>query len=341
MPTQVTNLNAIVQAQQSKTVDLNAAIFDQTSTQLGQEFNLNQIDTIVEPETHPIFNAFDDYGLLLGLKRLPEERNSEYKQRLLDVFVHPGSASYKGIINTVNRELGTKFTDAITIDVVRDANGVPLAANPLIEIKDGYIYLYSGWAKTNPTIELKKSLLNRNGSYTLTSLVSAINGTTNFTASLATGVNGWKLSGTLFNQSSAITVRSEDLELTKVIKLINKDLLKNTITFNDSFTFANEVASANLVLKAGDFYIDYTKGAIETFVVPSVRAAIRYQWNKFPMIVQSSDIIAFNLPIASIREQLFQQNIDRLGSTHDSELPTSLGTDIINELYSVSSYYLG
>ena len=41
-------------------------------------------------EIHHVWNAFDEFALLLGLTRLPGERNQNLKARILDVFENPG-----------------------------------------------------------------------------------------------------------------------------------------------------------------------------------------------------------------------------------------------------------
>lgn len=55
---------------------------------------------------HHIWNAFDEFGLLLGLDRLFGERNDAYKQRLLDVFRNPGNSTQSGLKSALARELG-------------------------------------------------------------------------------------------------------------------------------------------------------------------------------------------------------------------------------------------
>jgi hypothetical protein len=55
---------------------------------------------------HQIWNVFDEFGLLLGLRRLPAERNADFKNRILDVFTNPGGATKKGLQNGIKRELG-------------------------------------------------------------------------------------------------------------------------------------------------------------------------------------------------------------------------------------------
>lgn len=57
-------------------------------------------------EFHHVWNAFDEFGFLLGLKRLPLEDNETFKNRILDVFRNPGGNTNKGITSGLSRELG-------------------------------------------------------------------------------------------------------------------------------------------------------------------------------------------------------------------------------------------
>lgn len=55
---------------------------------------------------HHVWNSFDEFGLLLSVPRLHGEINAAYKQRLLRVFSHPGSATSSGLQNYIGRRLG-------------------------------------------------------------------------------------------------------------------------------------------------------------------------------------------------------------------------------------------
>lgn len=55
---------------------------------------------------HHTWNPFDEFGMLLGIRRLPGERNEAFKNRILDVFKNPGGATKIGITNALSRELG-------------------------------------------------------------------------------------------------------------------------------------------------------------------------------------------------------------------------------------------
>ncbi|UOE58071.1 hypothetical protein [Cytobacillus oceanisediminis] len=60
---------------------------------------------------HHIWNPFDEFGMLLGIYRLPGERNLAFKERILDVFKNPGGATKNGLINGISRELGISKED--------------------------------------------------------------------------------------------------------------------------------------------------------------------------------------------------------------------------------------
>lgn len=79
----------------------------------GLGYVRNPYDTVIinsfshmDLEAYHVWNAFDEFGLLIGLPRLPLERNAEYKARLKDVFRHPPGAHHAGLQASAARELG-------------------------------------------------------------------------------------------------------------------------------------------------------------------------------------------------------------------------------------------
>lgn len=60
---------------------------------------------------HHIWNALDEFGLLLGVHRLYGERNSDFKERIEGVFLHPGNSTKDGLYNALSRELGINKED--------------------------------------------------------------------------------------------------------------------------------------------------------------------------------------------------------------------------------------
>lgn len=64
------------------------------------------LETDIPLGIHHVWNFFDEFGLLLDTPRLYGERNREYKERLLDVFRHPANSTYRGLMNSLARDLG-------------------------------------------------------------------------------------------------------------------------------------------------------------------------------------------------------------------------------------------
>ena len=68
-----------------------------------------------EPEAHNIWNHFDEFGLLLGLDRIPGEKNKQFKARLIDVYTNPANSTLSGLEYGISRELGVN-PDKIRIE---------------------------------------------------------------------------------------------------------------------------------------------------------------------------------------------------------------------------------
>jgi hypothetical protein len=60
---------------------------------------------------HHIWNAFDEFALLLGAERLFGERNVDFKERILDVFRKPANSTKQGMLNGISRDLGLDITE--------------------------------------------------------------------------------------------------------------------------------------------------------------------------------------------------------------------------------------
>lgn len=63
-----------------------------------------------ELRLHHVWNFLDEFGLLLCCPRLTKESNKAYKERLLDVFQHPGGSNKSGLLNGIGRELALRKT---------------------------------------------------------------------------------------------------------------------------------------------------------------------------------------------------------------------------------------
>lgn len=77
---------------------------------------------------HHVWNVFDEFGLLLGLRRLYKENNLFFKQRILDIFINPGNSSRSGVANGIERELNLEHGQVIieNLDNVEENDSLTL-----------------------------------------------------------------------------------------------------------------------------------------------------------------------------------------------------------------------
>lgn len=74
-------------------------------------YTLRKFDSVVinsssfDQEAINVFNSFDEMGARVGLPRLYEESNSNYKKRILDVASNPSTGTIEGFKRTLRREL--------------------------------------------------------------------------------------------------------------------------------------------------------------------------------------------------------------------------------------------
>ncbi|GIN55146.1 MULTISPECIES: low copy number virion structural protein [Bacillus subtilis group] len=59
----------------------------------------------IKPTDFHIWNAFDEFGLFVGVERMHLESNLDYKERILDVFRYPSGTHDIGLTNGISRDL--------------------------------------------------------------------------------------------------------------------------------------------------------------------------------------------------------------------------------------------
>ena len=99
----------------------------------------------------------------------------------------------------------------------------------------------------------------------------------------------------------------------------------------------NKVASADLILEAKDYFIDYLSGTITCNSLPEPGSYIRYKYTEDELILKSSPVIIGNIQSQDLRKKMFEQVAQPNGQASVSGRVTHFGADIINELLSVKS----
>lgn len=287
------------------------------------------------PTVQSVFNDFDRDGLLLGLERLTGEKNADYKKRLQDVFVHRAGAQYRNLIYGITRELGLELIDALNIVPVLDGNGDTIGPFPAIIFENTKCYIYSDYI--NNTLDTTLDRFEPDGGFfTLTELISGINNTGLFTATILNAVEGNNRSINLFNQSSIVQVINEDIASAgNRIHLQNQNLIPSSVLIN-SPNLNNKVANENSLANPGDYYLDTISGILYTYTPPSNSSVIRYKARNDNFIVEYSPVIIHKLNSDDFKTKMFKQT-----ESGDNGAPTQLGADILNQLLSVFPYGYG
>jgi hypothetical protein len=283
-----------------------------------------------------VANELDYHGTLLGLERLPAERNAEYRRRLVDVYVHRANSSYTGLVNGITRELGLELFKPIRISTKPD---IDPAWSPRVEFIDNVAYLW----KDVFTKELDITIDHGNPvhpEYFLSGLVDAINASNTFQATLEDVAFAFKRADTIVNQSSSKFVAAQALNSSTVNHLGVSLIDRGSVILSDLVTFRIEVASVNLVNSPGKYFIDYENGVIASFNTPVDSAFVQYSFRQEDFLVLASPVIIRAVHSKEFEKIMFEQNIQP-DNTLTSGTPTLKGASIINELLSVVPMYWG
>jgi len=283
-------------------------------------------------EQHQVFNELDKHGLALGLKRLNGEKNAEYKQRLMDVFVHRANSSYFGLIHGITRELGLSLNREL---LIKPKAGLDLSANNNIGIlfKDTRCCVYQDYYTDIALKEIERWEIEVDAGYTVTDLKDAIEATQLFEVELL-GDDPSRRSMCIFEQTSIKDNRGEELTGKGArIKLENQGVIEGS-EYLVSNNLQNKITDPAATLGSGDYRIDYEAGVLECLDLPASGSYISYQCRDDEFLVMSSPIIVNSLQNEHFKKFLFRQ-ILQTDDTYENGLPTSFGADIINELLSV------
>jgi hypothetical protein len=300
------------------------------------EWHLSDPITLT-PETHLVFNEFDEKGLLLGLPRLSEERNASYKDRLLDVFVHRPSSSAPGLLSAITRGLGLSFFDFVTVAQATDINGVPLYPRSSIQFNGNLCQIYSDTDPANLTLELEIDRLDPLYRWD-EALLAAINSTTSMVAGSSLYSTPQKAME-IFNQSSCHYAEPYSIAFgANKISLKHRNILPSTIVVNSN-NLRKRVYTEGDMKVAGDYYINEVSGTLSCIEVPANFSTIYYAYVDSVFTCKASPVIINNLQQEPFYSSLFITEEDELGKHHT--VLSARGIETITELYTVAPVYWG
>ena len=221
----------------------------------------------------------------------------------------------------------------MTINLVLDGNNDPTAASPRVIMLANRIILYSDWRPDGTAIVDKEIRIYQpdDSGFYVSDLVSEINSSTHFTASLAPGVRPNMHSVLLVREDSRNIIFDDFISPTKRIDLVGDYLLKDSLSFiGNEQLFETEVFSTPT--QVGEYLVDYTSGTIELFSEPKQSSTINYHHGVFPLEVDYTPIQVFSLNDDDFVDELF--TFETLQSGEEVRaLPNTEGSEIYHLLY--------
>ncbi len=292
-------------------------------------------ELVLQPMPKTVPNTFDYMGMLVGLSRLPGEKNAEYRHRLFDVYVHRAGSHEVGLINGITRELGLEQFEAITIQATSGISHHIIVNDTTLELNA---------ATADSVYQLTINLYKRDqGGFYLSDLVETINTSPYFSATLSSGVEGHTPSVVLLRHNTRISIDSpvELLSSTRH-KLQNENIVKGTLKFSGAGldVFATEKASEAALSLSGDFYVDYTNGLIVSYSKSMPNTVCTYAYSDLPAVLMASPVILFNFDSELFKNEVFDRILQSDGQ-YANGLPGSEATDYINELLSAKGLLWG
>ena len=285
---------------------------------------------VITPVAKNISNEFDYFGMIIGLSRLPGEKNVDYRERLWDVYVNQSSSTEEGLINGISRELGLEKYEALTISTSGPEE-------PRIVVDNAEIRLYSIWRTTsNFTLDATIDIFSRAGdAFYYTDLITEINNVAGFSATLKAGVDGHTRSACLLPADSYGNAEESIYPMHKNI-LANDAIVDKSVefSFEGRDIFAFERSSEASVVSDGDYYINYAEGMIYSYKLPTKDITVRYAYRSTELVLSASPVILHDFGSDSFREKVFLQVLQEDGTYADG-LPDPEALGYINEALTV------
>ena len=292
------------------------------------------------PQEKNIINHFDLIGDVVSLDRLDGESNVDYKQRIMDVAVHPGGGTYEGVINGITRALGYAREKAITIDLKLDSSGEPIARNPRVDILANKVVLYSDYRPDGTqTVDVTiRTYQPDDTGYFLDDLVAAINASTCFTASIESGIRPNLHSTNLINGNTDIIIQSDPIASDTITNLSEQYIVEGSLIFDELSVFTTEVLGTPS--SEGEFRVDRTNGKVYTYTIPTGNLGVSYHGSNFPFEVDYSPIKVYTLQDDNFQYELFNHETLDSGEEQNA-LPNKEGSEVYHQLFLETEVFWG
>lgn len=217
--------------------------------------------------------GLDESGLRLGLERLQNESLSDYRRRLLLEARDPSDPTEDSMVRHVNRKIGQFELPVFDIDLVLDADDLPVALDPHVEITSTWLRAYHDYE--NKSLDFEVSLIDERW---LEGVVAAFSGSSYFDLTLLDDYNAYLRSNHLRIGSTSKMSEARQLFNSYQNSLPHKHLKE--VWFANLAVFQDLKDTRGEVVESGDYWIDYDEGTIISYDVQA--GMCYYRYGEFP-----------------------------------------------------------
>jgi len=292
------------------------------------------------PTAKNVVNHFDLVSDMLSLRRLDGESNIDFKQRMMDVAVHPSGGIYDGVINGITRELGYAREKAIQITLKLDSSGDPVARNPRVEILANKVVLYNDHRPDGTeTIDMTiRTYRPEDTGYFLEDLVAQINTSTYFSATIYSDIRPNMHSTNLIRGNTDTYVQGDPLRTDSITYLSAQNLIEGSIVLDESDLLTTEVAVTPAA--DGEYRIDRINGKLYTYSIPQGNLGVSYHAATFPYEVDYSPVKIYTLQDDDFQYELFEHETLDSGDEVNT-LPNQEGSETFHQLFKETEVFWG
>ncbi len=300
-----------------------------------ESYSSVELNDTYTPELISVGTGLDELGIHLGLTRLSHESLYNYQRRLILETREPAGPTEKEFIASLSRQVGLFDQVIFEIDLVRDGDDIPLAADPYVEITSSYLRAYSDYA--NEVIDVEVNFYDRDSAYFLIDLQDAFSGSIYFT--ITSLIEGYEhlYSRDLRYSKSDVHVVSE-LLLNSTQNQLEHSLIKNFYP-SDQVAFLTLKNDVSALTQSGDYHVDETAGVVYTYDVQS--GYVSYTYRDFPFAVVHQGVPAYPYLDVDKKEFHYDDLVSDQTGVPTSLLLNDIGASIANAVLSVHNLNWG
>jgi hypothetical protein len=232
-------------------------------------------------------NVLNDIGIEMSMVRNTQEPLEDYRRRLAGEAFGPDRTLSDGLHRSLTRHIGEKELRVFDIDIIRDGDNNPVAADPYVEITSTRLRAYSD--HENGTISVEIDFTNNSDGQFLEDIVSAFGGNAYFSIDTKVDYSEHLYSSKL--SVSNTTNYGQELIRKQTVFKTNRGLLDD-VWFSNAQVFVVEELDVNDVDADGKFNVNKTEGVITAY--NNINSVVSYTYRKFPFDVYYVPVRGFD-----------------------------------------------